>query len=315
MTEIFFVTLSQITFLVCLIAIGFILVRVGIVKDEAADVLAKLETYLFCPAVVMQSAMQNFTVEKLKSAGILFILGFVITMAIIPFAIVLARVFTKDAYLQNIYKYAFTFGNFGYMGNAVVLALFPEYFFEYVMFTLPLYVHIFAWIIPSWLLADADAKPSVKERIKNIVNPMFVALIIGIIIGIAKISVPMWLDSVVSASANCMSPIAMLLTGIAVAGTNLKSTFKNVSVYTVSFIRLIVIPLVFIGVLYILNPSKVIVICAMVAFSMPLGLNTIIFPRAHGRDTSVATGLTVVSHLLSCVTIPIIFAIVNRILL
>lgn len=315
MIEIFLATLNQILFLVLLIIVGFGLTKAGVLKDEASGMLAKLETYIFVPAVVMQSAMENFTVDKIKSVGMLFGLGFVITLVIIPFAILLAKAFTKDAYMQNIYKYGFTFANYGYMGNAVVLALFPDYFFEYIMFTLPLSVIIFAWVVPAWLLADTGATLTVKDKMKNIINPMFIGLIIGMIIGLTKMPIPVWLDSTVSASASCMSPIAMLLTGIAVAGTDLKKTFTNGKIYAVCFIRLMAIPLVFIGVLYLVKPAANIIICAMCAFAMPLGMNPIIFPKAHGKDTSVAAGLTVVSHLLSALTIPIIFTIVNSVLL
>lgn len=315
MIEIFLATFNQIVFLILLIGIGYALAKAGIIKEEAAGMLAKLETFIFCPAVSMQSAMENFTVDKLKSAGILVVLGFAITLVIIPFAILLAKVFTKDNYMQNIYKYAFTFANYGYMGNAVVLALFPDYFFEYVMFTLPMSILIFSWIVPAWLLADTGATLTLKDKVKNIVNPMFIALFVGMIIGISGLPIPVWLKSTVSASANCMSPIAMLLTGIAVASTNLKKTFTNVSIYVVSFIRLIIIPLIFIGVLYLVKPSNVIVICVMSAFAMPLGMNPIIFPKAYGKDTTAAAGMTVVSHLLSALTIPIIFTIVNSVLL
>ena len=315
MIEVFLATLNQIVFLVLLIVVGFCLTKAGALKDEASGILAKLETYIFVPAVVMQSAMENFTIHKIKSAGILFALGFVITLVIIPFAIILAKGFTKDNYMQNIYKYSFTFANYGYMGNAVVLALFPDYFFEYIMFTLPLSILIFAWIVPVWLLADTGASLTAKDKLKNIINPMFVGLIIGMIIGLIKMPIPVWLSSTVSASANCMSPIAMLLTGIAVASMDLRKAFTNGKIYAVCFIRLIAIPLIFIGILYLVKPTDNIIICVMCAFAMPLGMNPIIFPKAYGKDTSVAAGMTVVSHLLSAITIPIVFAIVKSILL
>ena len=48
-------------------------------------------------------------------------------------------------------------------------------------------------------------------------------------------------------------------------------------------------------------------ICLICSLAMPLGLNTIVVPAAYGKDTSVAAGMAVVSHLLSAVTIPILF--------
>ena len=49
----------------------------------------------------------------------------------------------------------------------------------------------------------------------------------------------------------------------------------------------------------------------MSPIAMPLGLNTIVIPAGYGKDTSDAAGLALVSHLLSCITIPIIFLIFN----
>ena len=52
-------------------------------------------------------------------------------------------------------------------------------------------------------------------------------------------------------------------------------------------------------------------ICGLCSLAMPLGLNTIVIPSAYGKDTSVAAGMAVISHLLAVVTIPVIFAIIN----
>lgn len=106
-----------------------------------------------------------------------------------------------------------------------------------------------------------------------------------------------------------MSPIAMLLTGITVSTISLKKTFSDVRTYTISIIRLIVFPLIFLAVANLFLMSETVYICALCSLAMPLGLNTIVIPSAYGKDTSVAAGMAVISHLLSCVTIPLIFMI------
>ena len=49
----------------------------------------------------------------------------------IPLAILLSSVLVKDRYTQKIYTYGLAFSNFGFVGNAVVAALYPEIFMEY----------------------------------------------------------------------------------------------------------------------------------------------------------------------------------------
>ena len=50
-------------------------------------------------------------------------------------------------------------------------------------------------------------------------------------------------------------------------------------------------------------------ICTVCALAMPLGLSAIITPSALGKDTRAAAGMVLVSHVLSCFTIPLILAV------
>ena len=104
-----------------------------------------------------------------------------------------------------------------------------------------------------------------------------------------------------------MSPVAMLLTGMTIAQFNLKEVLKIKGVYLVTALRLIVFPLLFLGATVLLPLPYTFTVCALCALSMPLGLNTIIIPGALGKDTRVAAGMALVSHILSCLTIPVIF--------
>ncbi len=309
--SIFTTTLNQMTFLFLLIALGFFLTKRGLLPASSAGILSKLENYIFIPALVFNTFIQNFTPAKIGAASTVFIGSAIILAFVIPTAILLSRRCSKDRYIQNIFTYGLAFSNFGFMGNAVVSALFPDIFFEYLIFTLPLWVAIYLWGVPVLLRSEAGQKQTIKERLKAFVNPMFVGMLAGMIIGLSGLPLPGWLTSISSSCAGCMSPIAMLLTGITVASTDLKKIFTNVSIYVITFIRLLVFPLLTMGALYIIKPSEVLTICAICAAAMPLGLNTIVIPSAYGKDTTVAAGIAIISHLLSCITIPIIFALMS----
>ena len=196
------------------------------------------------------------------------------------------------------------------MGNAVVSSLFPEIFFEYLIFTLPLWILIYLWGVPRLLIADSGKKQTFRESLKSFVNPMFVAMLIGMIIGLLKLPLPAWTVSLITVSGNCMSPVAMILTGIVVSSISLKKTFTNVRIYIISIVRLIIMPLVFVWVDSFFNIPQSVYICALCSLAMPLGLNTIVIPSALGKDTTIAAGMAIISHLLSCITIPLIFSIV-----
>ena len=313
---VFIPTINQMAFLFSLIVIGYVLAKLKVIPENSASVLAKLENTIFIPGLVLGTFIKNFTVERIGTAWILFVGSFAICVIVIPLAILVSRLCAKDRYTQNIYTYGLAFSNFGFMGNAVVSALFPDIFLEYLIFTLPLWILIYLWGVPSLLISDGS-KRSLGQKMKSFVNPMFIAMIIGMIIGISGLKLPGWTTSVISTAGDCMSPIAMLLTGITVAGISLKKVFTNVGVWAVSIVRLIVFPLIFIGLFYLLplpGSLDTFVICAVCSLAMPLGLNTIVIPSAYGRDTTVASGMALISHLLSCLTIPLIFMLFNALL-
>lgn len=304
---IFQTTLSQMAFLFLLIIVGYVLAKTKQLPQNASVTLSKLENTLFIPCLVAGTFIENFTVERISGAWKLLLVSTVICLIAIPTAIGISKLCAKDKYTQNIYTYGLVFSNFGFMGNAVVSAVFPELFFEYIIFTLPLWAAIYLWAVPVLLISDAGAKQTLLQRAKAFLNPMFIAMLIGMVIGLTGISLPGWLSSAVSVLGSCMSPVAMLLTGVTVSFINIKKTFTNGKIYLASLIRLVVFPLIFIAVMQFVPMSETVRVCALCSLAMPLGLNTIVVPSAYGKDTSTAAGMAIISHLISCITIPLMF--------
>jgi len=310
--EIFVSTLNQTAFLFGFIIIGFVLLKFGFLPSNSTAVLSKLENMIFLPALVLGTFIDNFTIARIQSAWKTFAISFAIAFIAIPAAISISKLFSKDRYTQKIYTYGLSFSNFGFMGNAVVKGLFPEIFFDYLLFTLPLYILIYAWGVPALLVAGSGKQQGIKERVKAFLNPMFIAMLIGMGIGLLNWNLPTFVSSLISVSGDCMSPVAMLLTGMAVSRISLWKTFINLKLYGISLIRLFVFPLVFMLVARFLPLSETIYLCALCSLAMPLGLNTIVVPSAYGKDTTVASGMAILSHLLSCISIPVLFSLVGK---
>lgn len=303
---VFVATLEQTGFLFLFILMGYFLARRKLVPDNSQAVLSKLENYFFIPALVLGTFIENFTPEKLTVAGELLLSSLALGLIAIGLSLLCVRFCSRDPYERSIYSYGLCFSNFGFMGNAVVSALFPDIFLEYLIFTLPLWSLIYLWGVPVLLLGDSSSKPTFAHRLKNFVNPMFVCTLLGMLIGILGIPVPKFIGSAVSTAGSCMSPIAMLLTGMTIARFDLRAVLGIKSVYLVTALRLVVYPLVFIAASLLIPMEEVFSTCALCSLAMPLGLNTIIIPSALGKDTKVASGMALVSHVLSCLTIPVV---------
>lgn len=307
--DLFLPTLNQMAFLLLLIVIGYILTRLRVVPDNAPGVLSKMENNVFIPALVMGTFMGKFTLESFGTAGKFLLAGFVVIGITAPLAVLLARLCNKDSYIRKIYTYGLAFSNFGFMGNAVVEALFPEIFMEYLIFVLPFWMLIYVWGVPALLIPSDGERKSLGQRMKSFLNPMFISMLIGMVIGLLSpwLTLPKFFTSAVSTLGNCMSPVAMILTGMTIAKIDLKKTFQNWNIYLVSIIRLAAIPAVAIVLLMLLPLDYSLSVCILCSLAMPLGLNTIVVPAGYGQDTTVASGMALISHLLSCISIPLIF--------
>ena len=316
--ELFGSTLGKMIELFIFIFAGYLLTKLRVVKPEAAGVLSKLENTLFIPALVMGTLMGSFTVQKINDAWKLLLFSMAVAAVAIPLAILSARCCGKDQYERHIIAYGLAFSNFGYMGNAVVETVFPDFFGDYMIFTLVLWVIIYGWAVPAWLIPKEE-KQGKAQRVKALFNPMFIGALLGIVLGLTGLhtmlpnGVERIFVSTVDTAGKCMSPIAMILTGITIASIDLKAQLKCLNIYAVTALRLIVFPLLGLAVFYFLPIPKSFVVCAVCALAMPLGLSPVVIPAGYGKDTGKAAAMTLVSHLLSVISIPLIFLLLEKI--
>ena len=328
--SLFISTLNQMGVLGFYMIIGFVIARLGIVDKKSTTLLSKLENNIFLPALVLYTFIENFNVASLSQSWKLLLFSLGTELAIIPIAILSARFASKDGFVRRMYTYGLAFANFGFMGNAVVQALFsPSFYQSYIIFTLPLWTLIYIWGVPGLLIEHGEVasgetrKEKLSRTVKPLINPMFIALLIGAVIGISGVGEfllslnsgkGIFLTQVIKVCGDCMSPIAMIMTGITFAFIDIKKVLADKSIYVVTALRLIVYPLIFGGIVWLVNRYLIpfdatIFNCFVISLAMPLGLNTIVIPAAYGRDTSVPAGMALISHSLSIATIPLIMMI------
>lgn len=317
--DIFYATLSQMLVMFIFILAGFLLRKSRILPEDAHTVLAKLETYILVPALTFSNWTKNCTVETLVGNANLILYGLALMIVALLLSEPLSRLFVRDvskgevpAYQRQIYKYAMTFGNYGFMGNFIVLSIWgSERFFQYSMFTLVVGFICSSWGLLILIPRHKGQKETIKSMIKRILPPPMIALIIGCIVGILNLKqyIPEFFLNACANAGDCMGPIAMLIAGIVIGGYDFKELLGNKKVYVATFLRLIVIPGVFVTLLKLVGADTVVQTLALIAFGTPLGLNTVVYPAAYGGDTKTGASMAMISHVLSVITIPVMYLI------
>ena len=319
----FLATLNPMLMLFLCIAVGYALRTAKILDDHAGKTMAKLVTWVFSPALNFSVTAKNCTVETisthatnilLETFGVAVALG--LSIAIAPLII------RKKGAERGVYLYALAFANNGYIGDPLVLALFGDKalaFFK--IFCLPLTIAIYTWGL-SVLIPDGEKK---GNALKKILNAPTVALLLGMAVGLSGLGahIPVFLNNSLDTLKVCMGPTGMLLAGFTVANYSLKAMLKNKKVYVATFLRLTVLPSIIIGAIFglkeIMNAAFSLSIdnsvlhLAFFATAAPLGLNTIIFPEAFGGNPKTGAGMTLISHTLCVISIPIMYALLTLI--
>ncbi len=316
---VFLSTLSPMATLFFCIAIGFLLTKTKIFPDRAGEVMAKMETWIFCPALSFMTMVRFCTIDSIATHATNMFMAAVGVLISMSLAVILARFFVKEKCPERgVYNYALAFANSGYAGDPIVLALFGESALAYYkFFCLPLNIVIYTWGISVLTPSDAN-KGSVFKRI---LNPPTIALLAGIVMGLLGVGdyLPSFLVSSLDSLKSCMGPVAMLLAGVTIARYDFLGMLKNKKVYIATFLRLIILPTVLIAATFgiktligsVLNVSignDVLFLCFF-ATATPLGLNTVVFPEAYGGNPKTGASMTMISHTLCIITIPLMYAI------
>lgn len=299
-------TLTKMLELFLFILIGYLLRKRKYLPDNAGVVLSKLENNVLMPALIINTFVSRCTLENLITKGNLILWEAGIILFTGGIAFVTAKIMGEDVESERIIRYALVVPNFAFMGNALVESVFGnEMLYQYMIFTIPL--NIFAYTVGiMWLMPEGQKKGCWK----SLINPIFISLIFGMIVGISGITLPDFVMHTIENAGKCMAPVAMILTGFIIGGYEIKKMLADVNLYVLTTLRLVILPVLVYVIMNVIGADEQLKTLAVITLTMPFGLNTIIITAAYGGDTRRGAAMTLVSNVLAVVTIPIILTVV-----
>ena len=306
------------------IAVGFALRKGRILPDSAGQVMSKLETYVFCPALNFITMAQYCTVQTLSTYAGYILFATCATLIAIGLAILIAPLLTKNRRSERgIYRYALAFANSGYMGDPLILALFGTPTLAlYKIYTLALNVGTYTWGITQ-VMSREDEPKGILPFLRKLCNPPMISLFLGMAVGLcgAGAYLPAFAVSTLNTLKGCLGPVAMLLVGFTVAGYSLPRLLKKKAVYVATALRLTVLPAVIVCALWGIKTlaglcfgepfDHTVLFLCFFTVATPLGLNTVIFPEAYGGNPEPGAAMALISHTLCVLTIPLLYALMT----
>ncbi|MBO5851290.1 MAG: AEC family transporter [Clostridia bacterium] len=271
----------------------------GIKKDKAShsDILSVLLINIFLPCKVFNTFANNFTITYFSERYTLLITSLILILVLVTIAYFGSKLLTKKEYEQKVYQYSFTLTNYAYLGYVLIESVFGEKFLsEFVFFAIPFIIYTYTF---GYALLTGG-----KNFIKKLLNPLTIAIVLVMIVGLTNITLPEVISKAVSSSSACVGPLSMILTGMTLSTFKFKELILDKTAYIFTFIRLIVIP----GIAYLiclLLKLYTVLPMVLIITAMPCGLNTVVFPKLIGEDCKPGARLALISHFFSIITLPL----------
>jgi predicted permease len=304
--------------LLVLMIVGFACRKLRIIDDVASKKLSALILKVGQPAMIINAlAGAKYSIENLEMAGKMVVFGFAYHIGLAILAFGLAFVLKKNIDEQKISEFSLIFANCAFIGFPIFEALFgTEGLFMASFLVISFNIFMWTWGLAIFARKRNDIKITVKKVFLN-----FGTVPSAIGFGLFALQAPeigfvtpAFLLDACKFLSNLCTPISVLITGALIATKPLKEFFTRPKLYYLSFMKLIVLPLLVCAIMALFNFDADTIIFCTVAAAMPSAAVATMFGSIYSISPSYASQAVGFTTLLSVGTMPLIMLIVPKII-
>lgn len=288
-----------------MIIMGYTLVKLKIVKSEDSKVLSMVCLYLIMPCVIINSFLIDFTPEKLKGLGLAVGVAIVIHFVAWIFIKILGKVLN----FNPVEKASVMYSNAANMVIPVAMSVLGD---EWVLYSS---AFVSVQLVLLWTHCKSMLSNEKGFELKKIyTNINLIAIFIGILLFITKIHIPSVLQGTLKSVGGTVAPISMIITGMIMAGAELKKVFSNGRIYLVLFFRMIFFPFIvfliiyFTGITNVMDNGAMILLVTFIATITPTASSITQMAQVYGNNEQYAGAINIMTTIASIVTMPIMVA-------
>lgn len=271
---------EQIVELFLMILMGYVIVKLGLVTDDDSKILSKIVLYIVIPCVMINAFQIDYTPDKIQ--GMLLAL--------------VASVVLQVLLLIAVWMMGKEWVVFGCVFMAVQL--------------------IFMWTHGKYIISSGDR---IDWR-KIVLNINMIAIFIGAVLFLLKIHLPEIVDGTLHAVGSTIGPVSMIVTGMLIAGMNLRDIFTNRRVYVVTFLRLLLVPVLALIILKISGlvtwhpQGEKILLVIFLAVITPSASTITQMCQVYGGNSKYSSAINVMTTLLAIATMPVMVLLYQKII-
>ncbi len=295
------VTLQQVGILFVLIIIGFICGKTGVVTQEGKKVLSNLLVTIIMPAMILNSYLSSdFNPQVLNN----LLLAFGLSTAAILFAMAVSFLLTFKMKTNNkkVLWFAFSYSNAAYMGFPLIQGLFGDEGMLYASAFATMF-NVIVWSVGYAVMSGETKGKQIAKSVSK--SPVTYAVILGLVIYLCRIPLPTVIKQPISLVGSMTTPLSMIIIGVMIAGSKVKSILGNKEVWLSVAVRLVLIPAITFGLFYLFGIGGMVGSVILIQAACPTAATTSVLAIQFGHDESVGAGTVVLSTICSIVTLTV----------
>ncbi len=289
---------EQVLILFILSGIGFVLGKAKMIGDKFSRDASQLVMYVVSPCMMVVAFQRSFEKEGFHNFCVALLLGVLIHAAGIAMAQLFLR---KKTDKEDALRFSVVHSNCGFMGYPLQTALLGTIGVFYgsafcTVFTLC------SWTYGLAQMSGGKLKISAKTLL---LNPGVLSVVVAMALYLGSVSLPELVLTPVTYLSQLNTPLPMIIVGYQLSQANLLAALRGWDTWLAIILRLIVTPLIALGLCLVLHADHAVSVAVVAAASAPCAALLSIFSARYERDTALASGLVAAETLLSALTMPV----------
>lgn len=293
--------LTKMVIFVVLMVIGYIGARTKLLNSEFTKAASKLTLNVFMSATIINSVIANPPQlsggELAKVMLVCFVsvgFGYLISALVV-------RLLPFQRERKPLMELLISVTNTMFIGVPVAEPIFGSQAVFYIaMSCIPFNVLLYTYGV--WRMNQSGER--VKLNGKDMVSVPLIATIAALLIFVLNIPMPGVVKELCSTLSAATMPMSMLVIGSSLGGVSLLDAFKEKSLYFVSLVRLVLVPLLSLPVLKLITADPALLGAMVIIAGCPSGIVVTVLAIQYGRDAEYTSKGILLNTVLSMVTLP-----------
>ena len=292
---------GQTLIMLILIGAGVICAKTKLISEASNKELSRFVLQVVNPVVIFMSYQKPYKAELARNLLLTFVISAAAMCVLILLSYLLVR--KKAGREYEIERFSAVYSNCGFMGIPLVDAIYHE---EGV-FYLTAFITVFNLIVWTHGVILVSGHRDFRQVVKVFYSPTIISILLGMAAFFFSISLPKTVLSALGYIRELNTPLAMIVSGVTIAATNVPKLLKKWRIYYVCLLKLLVLPLI-IGIpLALMNSidGTVRMTVLIAAAAPPAAMGTLLSIR-YGKNSVYASEIFTAGTILSVGSLPLV---------